>query len=187
VDRDDETKRDLECLRLASDFTALSRDALDPDLKAHCTRMAEYWSDQANGGFDGDVVWSDEPEKPATEAPAVVLVVEDEPLLRELAVSLVEEAGFAALEAGGADEAVAVLEARSDIAVLFTDIDMPGSMNGLKLAQVVGHRWPQIRTLVASGQLRPRSSELPPNGAFLAKPYRGTAVVAQLRAMIGPG
>ncbi|MGO9357280.1 MAG: response regulator [Xanthobacteraceae bacterium] len=186
MDHDDEMKRDLECLRLASDFTALSRDTLDAALQAHCARMATYWSDQANGGFDGDVVWNDEPEKPATGPLAVVLVVEDDPLLRELAVTLVKEAGFVALQAGGADGAVAVLEARSDIAVLFTDIDMPGSMNGLKLAQVVGQRWPQIRTLVASGQIRPRSSELPPNGAFLAKPYRGAAVVAQLRSMVGP-
>ena len=99
---------------------------------------------------------------------------------------MIEEAGFATLEAGTADQAVALLEARSDIALLFTDIDMPGSMDGLKLAQVAHDRWPTIRTLVASGKVRPVASELPPNSAFLAKPYRGTTLIVQLRSMIAP-
>jgi two-component system, response regulator PdtaR len=74
-----------------------------------------------------------------------VLVVEDEPLLRMMAVEVVEEAGFVALEAGNADEAVALLESRSDISLLFTDINMPGSMDGLKLAMVE-----ELRSLVGS-------------------------------------
>ena len=84
--------------------------------------------------------------------PPVVLVVEDEPLLRMLAVEVVEEAGFIAIEARDADEAVVLLESRSDITLLFTDINMPGSMDGLKLAHAVRNRWPPIKILVVSGK-----------------------------------
>lgn len=119
-------------------------------------------------------------------SPAVVLIVEDEPLLRELAVEVVEEAGFVTLEAGDGDEAIALLEARPDIAVLFTDVNMPGSMDGLTLAQKVRVRWPRIKILVASGLIRLKQSDLPSNSVFLEKPYRGEAVIAQLRALIGP-
>ena len=75
---------------------------------------------------------------------AVVLVVEDEPLLRMAATCLVEDAGFEAIEASNADEAILILEARTDIHIVFTDIDMPGSMDGLKLAEAVRGRWPPI-------------------------------------------
>ena len=112
-------------------------------------------------------------DRVSATAPAVVLIVEDELLLRELVVEFVEEAGFVALEAGDADEAVALLEARSDIAVLFTDINMPGSMDGLKLAHAARDRWPSIKILVASGQLRLGPSDLPSNSVFLGKPYCG--------------
>jgi two-component system, response regulator PdtaR len=77
---------------------------------------------------------------PSKSPPA--LIVEDDPLLRMLAVELVEEAGFVALEAGNGDEAVSLLESRPDISLLFTDIDMPGGMVGLKLANTVRDRWP---------------------------------------------
>jgi CheY-like chemotaxis protein len=87
---------------------------------------------------------------PSVKSPSVVLVVEDEPLLRMMAVEVVEEVGFVALEAGNADEAVALLESRSDIALLFTDINMPGSMDGLKLAHAVRGRWPPIKILLVS-------------------------------------
>lgn len=83
-----------------------------------------------------------------------MLVVEDEPLLRMLAIEVVEEAGFVAIEARDADEAVALLESRSDIALLFTDINMPGSMDGLKLAHAVRGRWPPIKILLVSGRVR---------------------------------
>lgn len=126
-------------------------------------------------------------DRVSATAPAVVLIVEDEPLLRELAVEFVEEAGFVALEAGDADEAVALLKARSDIAVLFTDINMPGSMDGLRLAHAVRDRWPPIKIIVASGRVRLKQSDLPPNSAFLEKPYHGKAMIAQLRSMVDPG
>jgi CheY-like chemotaxis protein len=124
--------------------------------------------------------------KPSNRPPAVILIVEDEPLLRELAVGVVEDAGFLALEAGDAAEAVAQLEARADIAVMFTDIQMPGSMDGLKLAHTVRDRWPPIKILVASGRVRLRPCDLPSDSAFLEKPYRGEAVIAQLRLLVDP-
>src|SRR5438270_12084536 len=89
-----------------------------------------------------------------SDIPAVVLVVEDEMLLRVQAVGMVEDAGFTSVEAVDADEAVAILESRSDIALMFTDIQMPGTMDGLKLAHIVHKRWPPIRIILVSGQLK---------------------------------
>ena len=121
----------------------------------------------------------------ASRALPVVLVVEDDPLLRMLAVEVVEEAGFFAIEARDADEAVILLESRTDIALLFTDINMPGSMDGLKLAHAVRDRWPPIKILVASGKQQPQSSDLPSNSCFVGKPYQASALVEELRSMVG--
>jgi two-component system, response regulator PdtaR len=115
----------------------------------------------------------------------VVLIVEDEPLLRMLAVEVVEEAGFVALEAGNADEAVMLLESRTDITLLFTDINMPGSMDGLKLAHAVRNRWPPIKILIVSGKQQPQSADLPSNSCFVGKPYQTSALVGELRSMVG--
>lgn len=120
----------------------------------------------------------------AGKSPPVVLVVEDEPLLRILAIDVVEEAGFTAIEARDADEAVVLLESRADIALLFTDIDMPGSMDGLKLAHAVRDRWPPIKILVVSGKQRLQSSDLPSNSWFFEKPYRASALVDELRSIV---
>jgi two-component system, response regulator PdtaR len=122
---------------------------------------------------------------PAGNPSPVVLVVEDEPLLRMLAVEVVEEAGFIAIEARDADEAVVLLESRTDITLLFTDINMPGSMDGLKLAHAVRDRWPPIKILVVSGQQRLQSSDLPSNSCFFGKPYQPSALVEELRSMVG--
>ena len=84
--------------------------------------------------------------------PTAVLIVEDEPLVRFCAVQTVEEAGFDVIEAANADEAIAILESRQDIRVVFTDIHMPGSMDGLKLAHAVRDRWPPIKIIVTSGR-----------------------------------
>ena len=81
-----------------------------------------------------------------------VLVVEDEIFCRFHAVDLVEAAGYRAIEASNADEAIAILEARKDIRIVFTDIDMPGSMDGLKLARAIRDRWPPIELILTSGQ-----------------------------------
>src|ERR1051325_803086 len=90
-----------------------------------------------------------------------VLVVEDEMVLRLRAVDIVEDAGFTAIEATNADEALSILESRSDIALLFSDIQMPGSIDGLKLAHAVHDRWPSIKILLVSGQVRPSDAERP--------------------------
>jgi CheY-like chemotaxis protein len=111
--------------------------------------------------------------------------VEDDPLLRMLAVEVVEEAGFIAIEARDADEAVVLLESRTDITLLFTDINMPGSMDGLKLAHAVRDRWPPIKILVVSGKQRLQPSELPSNSCFVGKPYQVAALVEELRSLVG--
>jgi CheY-like chemotaxis protein len=121
----------------------------------------------------------------ASSALPVVLVVEDEPLLRMLAVEVVKEAGFIAIEARDADEAVILLESRTDIALLFTDINMPGSMDGLKLAHAVRDRWPPIKILVVSGKQQLQSSDLLSNSCFVGKPYQASALVEELRSMVG--
>ena len=115
----------------------------------------------------------------------VVLVVEDDPLLRMLAVEVVEEAGYTAIEARDGDEAVVLLESRADIALLFTDIDMPGSMDGLKLAHAVRDRWPPIKILVVSGKQQLQTCDLPSNSCFVGKPYQASALVEELRSMVG--
>lgn len=114
----------------------------------------------------------------------IALVVEDEALLRMLAIEVVEEAGFTAIEARDADEAVVLLESRTDIALLFTDINMPGSMDGLKLAHVVRDRWPPIKILLVSGEQRLQSCDLPSNSCFVGKPYQASVMVEELRSLV---
>jgi CheY-like chemotaxis protein len=118
--------------------------------------------------------------------PSVVLVVEDEMLLRMFAVEMVEDAGFISLEAGNADQAVEILESRSDIALLFTDIEMPGTMDGLKLAHAVHKRWPPIKIIVVSGLLKLTDLDLPSDSRFYGKPLEPAVMIAQMRSMICP-
>ena len=118
-------------------------------------------------------------------APAVVLVVEDELLLRMRAVDMVEDAGYTTLEAVDADEAVGILESRSDIALLLTDIQMPGTMDGLGLAHSVHERWPPIKIILLSGQLTPASIEIPADSRFFGKPLEAREMIAEIQNMIG--
>jgi CheY-like chemotaxis protein len=120
-----------------------------------------------------------------SSVPAVVLVVEDEMLLRMRAVDMVEDAGYTSLEAVDADEAVAILESRSDIALLLTDIQMPGSMDGLGLAHAVHDRWPPIKIILVSGQLKLTSADMPANSRFFCKPLEPKVMIAQMQRMIG--
>lgn len=113
----------------------------------------------------------------------LVLVVEDDALLRMHAAEMIEEAGFQVLEAQSADEAIVFLESRTDICILFTDIDMPGSMNGLKLAHAVAHRWPPIRIVATSGHFKMQAGDLPSGGRFIAKPYRSTQIISALHEL----
>jgi CheY-like chemotaxis protein len=118
-------------------------------------------------------------------APPVVLVVDDEPLLRMTAADELEEAGFRVLEATNADEALRVLEARSDeVQVLFTDVNMPGSMDGMALAELVYQRWPRVLLLISSGYARPRPEEIPDHGHFMPKPYCSAMLVRHITEMM---
>jgi two-component sensor histidine kinase/CheY-like chemotaxis protein len=118
---------------------------------------------------------------------ANVLVVEDEMLLRMRAVDIVEDAGFCPVEAVNADEAISILESRSDISVLFTDIQMPGSMDGLKLAHAVHDRWPSIKIILVSGQVKPSDAERPADSRFFGKPLSVEKMIIELQAMVGAG
>ena len=111
----------------------------------------------------------------------VILVVEDDPLVRLNAVLMIGDAGFEVLEAPDADEAIILLESRTDITVIFTDIEMPGSMDGLKLAFAVRDRWPPVTIIIASGHVRPRTDQMPPDVKFLRKPYSEAEVLASFR------
>jgi CheY-like chemotaxis protein len=118
-----------------------------------------------------------------SNAPTIVLVVEDEPLQRWLAAEMVREAGFTPIEAADADEAIAVLESRSDIRIVFTDIEMPGSMDGLRLARAIRGRWPPIELVLTSGRSAVRETDLPERGRFLAKPYQSHRVADILQQL----
>src|ERR1700744_2500390 len=116
-----------------------------------------------------------------------VLVVEDEMVLRMRAVDIVEDAGFTPVEAVNADQAIAILESRSDIDLLFTDIQMPGSMDGLKLAHAVHERWPTIKIILVSGQVKPSDAERPADSRFFGKPLGVGEMITELQAMVGEG
>src|ERR671920_1388092 len=121
----------------------------------------------------------------AIDDPPVVLLVEDELLVRMTAADELEEAGFQVLEAANADVALKVLEARSDeVQVLFTDVHMPGSMDGMELAEQVHARWPHVRLLISSGYARPQPDEIPDHGHFVPKPYRAATVVRHIVEMM---
>src|SRR5580693_2325804 len=108
-----------------------------------------------------------------------VLVVEDEMVLRMRAVDIVEDAGFTAVAAVNPDDAISILESRSAISLLFTDIQMPGSMDGLKLAHAVHDRWPAIKIILVSGQVNPSEVERPADSRFFGKPVDVEEMTAQ--------
>jgi two-component sensor histidine kinase/ActR/RegA family two-component response regulator len=116
-----------------------------------------------------------------------VLVVEDEMVLRMRAVDIVEDAGFTAVEAVNADEALTILESRSDISLLFSDIQMPGSMDGLKLAHAVHERWPSIKIILVSGQVNLSETDKPVDSRFFGKPLDVDQMIAELQEMVGAG
>ena len=115
----------------------------------------------------------------------VVLIVEDEFLLRMDAVEMITAAGFEVVEAENADQAIEILEARFDITVVFTDIQMPGSMDGLKLARAIRGRWPPIKIVATSGHVDVAETDLPDGGRFLRKPYSPHQITGVLRELIG--
>ena len=115
-----------------------------------------------------------------SNSPVYVLVVEDDFLSRLHAVDLVEDAGCIAVEAFNADEAIRVLEARNDIRIVFTDIDMPGSMDGLKFAHAMRKRWPPIELILTSGHFDLSDTDIPERGRFFPKPYRDGEIISAL-------
>jgi len=120
-----------------------------------------------------------------TSGRPAILVVEDEVLVRLVAVSVAEESGFEALSAATADEAIKILESRSDIRLVFTDVNMPGSMNGLRLAHAVRGRWPPVELLVTSAVGNITAKDLPERGRFLPKPYDVAKLSEAFQQMAG--
>lgn len=119
-----------------------------------------------------------------TQKGITVVVVEDEALIRlDITISL-ENEGFIVLEASNADEAINILNAHPEIRLMFTDIDMPGSMDGLKLASAVRDRWPPVKIIVASGHRQLNDDLLPVEGKFFSKPYDHARVIATMREML---
>lgn len=115
----------------------------------------------------------------------VVLIVEDESLIRMDAVDMVRSAGFEVVEAKDADKAIEILEGRLDITIVFTDVNMPGSMDGLKLAAAIRGRWPPIKIVATSGKAKLSADDLPSGSRFLAKPYSAREIVGTLRELAG--
>ena len=116
-----------------------------------------------------------------SEQKTVILIVEDEPLLRMAAVDMVEDAGFEAVEAADATEAIHILETRLDIRIVFTDIDMPRGMDGMKLAACIRDRWPPIMIILTSGHHHAPDVKMPAESVFFPKPYKERDVVAAFR------
>lgn len=116
-----------------------------------------------------------------------ILVVEDEPLIRLGLVSVIEEAGYIALEAANADAAIRVLEADSSVRLVVTDVDMPGSMDGIKLAHYVNRKWPPIKLIVISGKIGVKPGELPEGARFMGKPYQEAALLDLMKTMTAQG
>ncbi len=102
--------------------------------------------------------------------PPVILIVEDDPIVRVVAAEFIAEQGFEVLEAENANAALDLFNARSDIELLFTDINMPGKLDGLALAREVARRWPQVLLIITSGR-GSLGYSLPATGEFIAKPY----------------
>jgi CheY-like chemotaxis protein len=114
-----------------------------------------------------------------------VLVVEDEPIIRMYIVSEIEDVGFKVYEADNADEAIVLLERHNEIRSIFTDVNMPGSMDGLKLAHYVRGRWPPIKIIVTSGHASVAAEDIPSGSVFVRKPYRAQQVTSKLIEMVG--
>jgi two-component system, response regulator PdtaR len=115
---------------------------------------------------------------------AVVLVVEDSTIIRMGAIDLVRSAGYEALEACDADEAIAVLESRDDVDLVFTDVQMPGTMDGIKLSHYIRDRWPPVKLIVASGAAILGESSLPQGSRFFAKPYHDHVITDEMARLL---
>lgn len=119
-----------------------------------------------------------------TQPAPTILIVEDEAFLLFAIADELREAGYDVLEASNADQAISLLEVRQDIGILFTDIDMPGSMDGLRLSAAVRDRWPPVKIIITSGKRQPAADAMPSGGVFLPKPYAPAAVAATIQGLL---
>jgi CheY-like chemotaxis protein len=119
-----------------------------------------------------------------SEQSGSILVVEDEALLLFTIADDLRDAGFTVYEASNAATALKVLEQHMDISILFTDVDMPGQMDGLKLSRAVRDRWPPVRIIVTSGHVNLTDSDLPIIGRFIPKPYTSSAILLAVQTSI---
>jgi CheY-like chemotaxis protein len=118
---------------------------------------------------------------------AVILVVEDEPIIRMGALHFINDAGFGTIEASNANEAIQILESRPDIRLVFTDVGMPGSMDGIKLSHYIRDRWPPLKLFVASGKAIFDESHLPLGAKLFHKPYSESSIIEAMIDMLADG
>jgi two-component system, response regulator PdtaR len=123
-------------------------------------------------------------EFPLQQNQKAILIVEDNALIRMDAVDMAIHEGFIVFEAESADHAIAILEAHFEIRLVFTDIEMPGSMDGLKLAEYVRHRWPPIKLIVTSGKVPRDKAALPEGGLFFSKPYAHAEILTAMHTLL---
>ena len=123
---------------------------------------------------------------PVEKNTPIVLIVEDQAVTRQAAVEMVEEAGFSALEADDGATAMDMLETVEGIRVVLTDIDMPTSIDGIKLAACIHRKWPGIGVIILSGKVAPKPGDIPAGGRFFAKPYAVADVLAAIRERLRP-
>ncbi|RYC32410.1 response regulator [Lichenibacterium minor] len=121
---------------------------------------------------------------PSTSGRAVVLIVEDEPLVRMMVIELFEDEGFEVLEAANADQALGIFGERDDVALLFTDVEMPGSIDGYALARWVSLNRPSVKTMIVSGRALPRAGDVPDGAAFVGKPYDHDDIMRRVQTMM---
>lgn len=113
-----------------------------------------------------------------------VLIVEDEPLLRFDVADILAEAGFAVFEASNAPEAIKILTEHQEIRLVFTDVDMPGGMDGIRLAAYIRDRWPPLKIIVTSGYRTVAADDIPAESRFFSKPYDTDSIVSSMREML---
>ena len=116
----------------------------------------------------------------------LVLVVEDEAFIRLNAATMLEDAGFDTVEAATADQAIRHLETNGRIQIVFTDINLPGSMDGLRLAAAIRSRWPPIELVLTSGHVVVAEKDMPARGLFLPKPYSSQQLIHTMRSFDRP-
>jgi CheY-like chemotaxis protein len=183
-------KHALECLRLQADCMQMAGVAPSLNLQSHFVYMAQFWGALAASGSsanaDPAIFQSRDADTMTGRSPHVVLIVEHDELLQSLTADIMADSGFVALQASDADEALAILESRSDIALMLTSVTMPGSIDGLGLTRTVCRRWPAIKTIIASSQVRLIGSDLTAGSRFFLKPYHLPTMISEIRSLIGP-